>query len=617
MVVNGNTFNTLIEGIGLGEGVEVISIESNAFKGNKEHLRDYRVEPDFDLLESTLTANTFDQAVVVRGSDIKVPAIFESIQDAIDAAAEGNMIEVSPGTYRENIVVNKNGLKIKSAVEHDAVIKPDLGDIIKITAANISVEGFELNGSDQTGSFRGIHLGGPNTEILKNRIIGNSPEAGNNSYISGTRGIIFSGTNDNALIQENYFAYWHTGVFNQASTGVVIDKNTFENVRSSNANDGVADITYTENVYKNSWNGISFDANIDGFVTIEDNTFDGVNNVAINIRGYRNGNPDNTKINNNKFLGNNEFGVQNTSGSLIDSTRNWWGSASGPSGEGSGTGDSVTENINFTPWLSVASGETETSNPLDFGGSEEDISSDSKTATIGDQNVVGTKKVVIYAGTEGGTVTMTGTDTSATVEFQDETEVYGPDGWDGSVDSPSEGTASGNAPSGFNIGGTIVTVGSSDGVLLFNKAVKIIVPNTSPPVAYKPAGSNNWTQITTQCIGVNDHSNISPYEECYIESGDDIIIWTYHFTDFGNLREIAEVVVTGGGGGGPVSPPITYTVTGIIVGDLTGDGNVGILDLSIMMENWGVEEEGNVADLNGDGKVDKYDFAILMSNWTN
>jgi hypothetical protein len=51
----------------------------------------------------------------------------------------------------------------------------------------------------------------------------------------------------------------------------------------------------------------------------------------------------------NQIVGNGQ-GVVNAGGPTIQAILNWWGSASGPSGAGSGTGDSVTAGVNFTSW---------------------------------------------------------------------------------------------------------------------------------------------------------------------------------------------------------------------------------------------------------------------------
>ncbi|MDX1993757.1 MAG: right-handed parallel beta-helix repeat-containing protein, partial [bacterium] len=57
-------------------------------------------------------------------------------------------------------------------------------------------------------------------------------------------------------------------------------------------------------------------------------------------------------VNNNNLNGNTSFGAFNDfAGAELDATLNWWGSASGPSGEGPGTGDAVSANVEFCPWL--------------------------------------------------------------------------------------------------------------------------------------------------------------------------------------------------------------------------------------------------------------------------
>ncbi|MCK4580730.1 MAG: right-handed parallel beta-helix repeat-containing protein, partial [Dehalococcoidia bacterium] len=37
----------------------------------------------------------------------------------------------------------------------------------------------------------------------------------------------------------------------------------------------------------------------------------------------------------------------------VDATLNWWGNASGPSGEGTGSGDAVSTNVIYSPWLGI------------------------------------------------------------------------------------------------------------------------------------------------------------------------------------------------------------------------------------------------------------------------
>lgn len=56
-------------------------------------------------------------------------------------------------------------------------------------------------------------------------------------------------------------------------------------------------------------------------------------------------------VNHNALTGNSAFGARSGDANPADTTCNWWGNASGPSGEGPGSGDAVSVQLGFTPWL--------------------------------------------------------------------------------------------------------------------------------------------------------------------------------------------------------------------------------------------------------------------------
>lgn len=60
-------------------------------------------------------------------------------------------------------------------------------------------------------------------------------------------------------------------------------------------------------------------------------------------------------INNNNIFGNGVWGIFSKTDSVVDATNNWWGAVDGPSGVGVGSGDAVSTNVNFTPWLTGTS----------------------------------------------------------------------------------------------------------------------------------------------------------------------------------------------------------------------------------------------------------------------
>ena len=62
----------------------------------------------------------------------------------------------------------------------------------------------------------------------------------------------------------------------------------------------------------------------------------------------------------NNIEGNEPYGIESVSaGGEVDAEGNWWGHASGPSGEGRGSGDAVSANVDYTPWLTLPCGTAE------------------------------------------------------------------------------------------------------------------------------------------------------------------------------------------------------------------------------------------------------------------
>ena len=60
-------------------------------------------------------------------------------------------------------------------------------------------------------------------------------------------------------------------------------------------------------------------------------------------------------VTNSDISGNFEYGIfTGDTNPVANAANNWWGDASGPSGEGPGTGDAVSVNVVFDPWLTEA-----------------------------------------------------------------------------------------------------------------------------------------------------------------------------------------------------------------------------------------------------------------------
>jgi PGF-pre-PGF domain-containing protein len=96
---------------------------------------------------------------------------FTSIQDAINNVDAGNHILVLPGTYTENLIINKSvTVQSESGHPESVIIKPlDTEDyLILINADNVTLSGFTVTGAS---SSKGIHLYGSVGCLIENNIV--------------------------------------------------------------------------------------------------------------------------------------------------------------------------------------------------------------------------------------------------------------------------------------------------------------------------------------------------------------------------------------------------------------------------------------------------------------
>jgi hypothetical protein len=124
-------------------------------------------------------------------------------------------------------------------------------------------------------------------------------------------------------------------------------------------------------------------------VKVVDNEFPGLgpnsavtitgNNLHNNINGVRVVSgavaAANTVVaNRNSLTGNTGFGVDNETTFNVDATRNWWGAKSGPGPIAAGSGDKVTSNVTYAPWLHNPNGVScdEHANNADGDGHDRD-----------------------------------------------------------------------------------------------------------------------------------------------------------------------------------------------------------------------------------------------------
>ena len=229
----------------------------------------------FGVTQSAKAANTL---CVDPGN---TPACFATIQAAIDAATSGDTINVAPGTYNENVVINKNDISLIGALAMNANDVPDPAihtiingntapavitspgiainnGITGVSIKNLRVQNFSSNSgiygalgnnnltidsvhvynnnTNAVGNNGGIYMNGPVSNVLINNV---------DSRSNKQRGIvIWNGFKQNITITNNYVA-------NNACCGIELQDGTASGVTItgntviSNSDSGIAAIGLT------------------------------------------------------------------------------------------------------------------------------------------------------------------------------------------------------------------------------------------------------------------------------------------------------------------------------------------------------------------------------------
>lgn len=201
------------------------TISGNMFSGNTLDTRDLGVGGG--LVTNTTTLETFC-----------------SIQSAIDDAQtlSGHTLQVSSGTYNEDVVINKSIHLMGSGSSTTSIIGPIGGNgaTVQVSAPNVLVEGFTISRAGNNVAdwnlalnVAGIAIQGltVNAEIRNNVITGNrngidinnsnNNNIHNNQIVFNRTGLIFRNQTDNTLFNENVVNdNWTVGIlFLDASSG--------------------------------------------------------------------------------------------------------------------------------------------------------------------------------------------------------------------------------------------------------------------------------------------------------------------------------------------------------------------------------------------------------------
>ncbi|MDD2730653.1 MAG: right-handed parallel beta-helix repeat-containing protein [Candidatus Portnoybacteria bacterium] len=550
---------------------------------------------------------------------------FSKIQDAIDNASTTAVttISVAAGTYNESVLIEKS-LNLTGSADSKPIVSGNAGVnyIGKINAiSGVKISNLEFNGGGSAVGDNGFDYGilvinsgtSDNPIEIKNSTIKNIWKSSGNgigieesSYVLAHDNVISSFHKRGIRFINSEGEFYNNEVIGDNVDGtnrvqnlvnlwggssVEIYKNKLHNALTTPGvtptwdSPGIFVTSYggrgasTANIYENEIyncdSGIivgSVYADTDtSSATITNNNLHNLT-WAINFEK----NSVTATITKNVFSNNTEnVNAEINSGLItdppaVDATKNWWGTA-----EKTDIESKIYEGVLFEPYYTNAAmttlsdGETTDASYTSKTEGEVDMPSGATNIVLSDTTVLDLSagldgnEVVLNSGVSSQSIVLTNSNlNNVSVNIQDETKVQGPAGWDGKITPPKEDSGTiGNAPSGFSVGNFKIEVGSSAGTLYFDKPVKIILTGVTGTVGYRPSGSSDWKTITTVCAGADDYTGISPLGECYHQTGGNTVIWTYHFTTFGNLTTSSSGSSSGGGGGGGGSYSSSQTTT--------------------------------------------------------
>ena len=359
-------------------------------------------QPRQRLLLERLEDRTVPAAHIVGDA-----TVYPTIQSAVNAANPGATVTVDPGLYNETVTINKAGLTLEGAqfnvdgssasrtgsATTESVVEGPGGDTAFVVAANdVTINGFTVQDTTNVNQFgAGIYIqpGVAGTQVLDNIVqdnivglfVGNNSATdqavvANNLFRDNTQPGASSGSDiyadqftagsgmQNVLIQNNTFTNstfvedsWAIGMSNTNSAAPFTNLQILNNT-VTNTGRGIYLFDTTNSVIAgNTITGATHYAigilGGDSGITIDSNNLYN-NGTAILVSDELGGSPSsNVQVHFNNIAGNTSGIVVNPGGytGTLNAESNWWGSPSGPSGAGPGTGDSVSAGVDFANWL--------------------------------------------------------------------------------------------------------------------------------------------------------------------------------------------------------------------------------------------------------------------------
>jgi hypothetical protein len=140
------------------------------------------------------------------------------IQAAIDAVGAGETVLVGSGVFTGNVTLNKADVTLKS------LGGSEIKGIVRLEANDIVIDGFKLDGTGQTGNFRGLQIAGGDGITVRNMEISNFITGASLDFASDL------GIPKNVTFTGNTFSNNTAGIGStEGVKGLTISNNTFNN----------------------------------------------------------------------------------------------------------------------------------------------------------------------------------------------------------------------------------------------------------------------------------------------------------------------------------------------------------------------------------------------------
>jgi len=235
-------------------------------------------------INQTLSSESVENSIIFV-SDLGL-GNFTTIQEAIDAAESGDTIYVFNGTYFENVVIDKSIDLIGENKTNTIINGRGAGNVIKINAENVIIQGFSIQHSGLIFPNAGINLSSNNNVIEDNILM--------NNFYGMTLYVSSENTIRRNIIKNND----HCGIYMSKSSNNTITNNT---IQYHNYNGiGIYDSSDSNTIQKNSLNNNDFcgiNIRISSNNNIKNNNISD-NNIGVHIPQSKNTVEDNILSNN-------------------------------------------------------------------------------------------------------------------------------------------------------------------------------------------------------------------------------------------------------------------------------------------------------------------------------